>query len=340
MVLPLFVMAASAFSAKAHKHEPDSAAHAKRLAELKAWFEPGAIVSGPTLVDCTLSGGTSTKCFSITVKPEPAGYKAGPWCPRTISDGPDTSGIWLDKGKVHAADGPFVANLKTFYKDDTWQLFDPKTGKVRVTTTKESCQGAARPDVDPKYQNHCVECETSYMASGAVNSYVIPIEPVAASGTPTKGRGPVGLSFNGPRFDGPAPVHAILAAHTLAPFDKCGGHVNLHDGYHIHAVTDCVKKVAVKGDQHADVIGVAMDGFPMTARLDSAGKEPEGLDTCRGHTTSGLGYHYHVASPGTNAILTCFKGETGCAFEGGSQSCNATKWGRIRRTIWRWIGWE
>lgn len=321
--------------ASAHEHGDHDGSVA--LAKIKSWFEAEAIVTGPDIVDCTLSGGAKAKCFSITLKPEPVGMKTGPWCPRNISDGPDKAGIWLHEGKVHDADGTFVKNLKTFYNDDRWQLFDPKTGKVRVTDTKQSCEGAARPDVDSKYQNHCVECQTSYMKSGAAMTYVIPLRPVdVARPAPRVGLGGVGISFNGARLDGPAPVDAILDAHTLAPFDDCGGHVNLHVGYHIHAVTGCLKEIG-SIENHAPVIGIAMDGYPLHARLAPNGEEPSDLDRCRGHAGKGLGYHYHVAHAGKNAILGCHKAETGCTSEGGPQSCDATTWGRTRRRVLNWF---
>ena len=102
---------------------------------------------------CTLSGGTKTECFSITVISLQSEHKTGPWCPRNISDGPDKSGIWLNEGKVYDADEKFIENLGGFYKDNHWQLFNPQTGAIKVTDTKEACFAAARPDVDPKYHN-------------------------------------------------------------------------------------------------------------------------------------------------------------------------------------------
>ncbi len=325
LAVALGVIAGVGGGADAHETKSRAAAYAKRLAELRIWFEPDAIVAGPTLVDCTLSGGATTRCFSITLKPRPSGLKIGPWCPRHISDGPDKAGIWLYEGKVRDADGTFIAQLKSLYKDDAWQMFDPKTGKVHVTDSKESCEAAARPDVDPRYRNHCVECRTSYMQPSATLTYVIPLESaIAANPGPRVVRVGVGLSFNGAKIEGPAPLDAILSAHTLAPFDDCGGHVNLHVGYHIHAVTGCLKKIGLR-DSHGAAIGIAMDGYLLLARQTAAGIEPRDLDRCRGHTTQALGYHYHVAEPGKNAIIGCHTGQTGCAFEGGPQTCDATK---------------
>ena len=59
----------------------------ERLAQITAMFDPAAIVSGPEVVDCNLSGGTETTCFSITVKSSLAQDEMGPWCPRTSRTG-------------------------------------------------------------------------------------------------------------------------------------------------------------------------------------------------------------------------------------------------------------
>ena len=156
-------------------------------------------------------------------------------------------------------------------------------------------------------------------------TYVIPTHPVAASRTQATGN-PVGVALNGIGFDPPAPTDAILGAHTLAPFDDCGGHVNLHTGYHYHAATGCGTQVA-QSDGHAAMIGYALDGFPFHAQLNADGQEPTDLDACRGHTDSARGYHYHVAGPGTNSFVGCFTGGHGCALagDGDGQTCDATQ---------------
>ncbi len=134
----------------------------------------------------------------------------------------------------------------------------------------------------------------------------------------------IGVAFNGVKFDAPAPTDAILAADTLAPFDDCGGHVNLHAGYHYHAVTGCNKEVA-SSKGHAPVIGIAMDGYQIHGRLNADGNEPDDLDGCRGHEIEGLPYHDHVNAPGKNEILGCFKAETGCSSEDPDAICDATR---------------
>ena len=289
-----------------------------------------AMIGKAKIKDCTLSGGTQTQCVSFTLQPQPSAFEIGPWCPRNIADGPNVSGIWLSDNKVYDADGQFIQDLASFYKDDNWQLFNAKTGKINVTDSKISCEAAARPDVDPAYQNHCVECKMSYLPANTNMTYNIPILPQATTKISSRiDHAGVGVAFSGARLDASAPIDAILSAYTVAPFDDCGGHINPNVGYHIHAVTDsnCLTGVSVSED-HAMQIGIAMDGFPLHRRLNPDGSEPSDLDQCRGHDVGGNGYHYHVSAPETNAILPCHSGQTGCASEN-EDACNASA--RVRR---------
>lgn len=274
-------------------------------------FLSGGLVTEITTEACTLSGGTVTTCYRIEVSAEPTDHEVGPFCPRDISDGADVSGIWIEGGEVYDASGAFIADLARFYDDDNWQLYDESTGEVYVTDTYEACEAAARPDVDEAYHNYCVECSIDYIEEGTTSTYLIPVTPVPLD-TPEEldGMGVVGLAFNGVDYDPPAPVDAILSAYTIAAFDDCGGHVNLHAGYHYHAATGCPTEVA-QGDGHAPLIGAAMDGYGLYAMVDEDGEEPDDLDDCRGHSDDRRGYHYHVASAGENQFIGCFHGEQG-----------------------------
>lgn len=120
----------------------------------------------------------------------------------------------------------------------------------------------------------------------------------------------VGIAFNGVEFAPPAPIEAILAAHTIAPFDDAGGHLNPHDGYHYHAVTDHIKKIA-QPDGHAPMIGYAMDGYGLFAHRNEDGTIPNDLDKCGGHWDERRGYHYHVGAAGENRIIKAFRGIPG-----------------------------
>ncbi len=272
-------------------------------------FVEGALVSPPEVVTCELSDGTRTTCYQIVTVGVPADASIGPFCPESINTTAADSGIWLDgSGTVYDADGDFIVNLPEIYDDQNWQLFDKATGKVRVTDTQEACEAAARPDVDPAYQNYCVQCSLDYIAGGLSNTYLIPTQPVAAK---TQGRVGhlVGVTLNGIELAAPAPVDAILGNYTIAAFDDCGGHVNPHDGYHYHAATGCTEP-ELEEDGHAALIGYALDGYGIYGLLDSEGAEPAQLDQCRGTTDDTRGYHYHAASAGENMFIGCFSGKT------------------------------
>lgn len=271
-------------------------------------FMGDSLVSPIEEVDCQLSDGTQTTCYKIVIKGAPMNHDAGPYCPRSINDGPDAAGIWLEGGEVYDVDGAFIKNLATFYKDDRWKLYDEETGMVRVTDTQEACEAAARPDVEEQYQNHCVECELSYVDGGVPFEIIIPKVPVPADAPSSIGRDGVGVALNGVKLEAPAPVDAILGAYTIAAFDDCGGHVNTVVGYHYHAETGCAHRVK-QCDAHAPLIGYAMDGYAIYAMKADGGQEPTDLDECRGHTDDIRGYHYHAASAGENMFLGCFKGK-------------------------------
>jgi len=294
------------------------------LSKINELFDPSSTKISTELVPCTLSGGTKTECFSVTVTSLQTEHKTGPWCPRNINDDADKAGIWMYEGKAIDADGEFIENLATYYDDNQWQLFNPNTGDIRVTDSKESCAAAARPDVDIQYQNYCVECLPSYVEDQKEITYLIPAHPIyngkSQRGGPHSG---LGIAFNGVKFDASAPIHAILGAHTLAPFDDCGGHVNLHVGYHYHAVTGCTKEAA-SIETHAPSIGYSMDGFMIHTRLNLDDSEPVDLDVCGGHVSENIGYHYHANKPGENKIIGCFQAEQGCAVEGDNSSCQMT----------------
>lgn len=283
-----------------------------RLHDVKHFFERADIVAGPELVECTLSEGAETTCFSITLAADPQSYTPGPWCPKHISDGPEAGGIWFLDGETVDVNGAFVTRLAEIYGDSNWQLYDPATGDIRYTGTLEECEAAARSNVNPDYQNYCVQCLPETLPEEAVVTYVIPLEPVAAEAPSRTGGNGSGIAYNGVRLDGPAPVDAILGAYTIAPLDDCGGHVNPFAGYHYHAVTDCLDDApgAAEADDHGAQIGIAMDGHSILPHLMADGSAPADLDQCNGHVGQDGAYPYHVGEAGSNAILSCLTAQT------------------------------
>ncbi|MDO6596708.1 YHYH protein [Oceanihabitans sp. 2_MG-2023] len=271
-------------------------------------FIKESLLNEITQEERTLSNGTKALCYVITTASQPQEHKMGPWCPTHINDGNDKGGIWFKDGKVYDVDGHFIANLKEFYRDEEWALFR-EDGSIKVTKTQEECEGAAKPDVDEKYHNYCVECMPEYYREKQ-STYIIPVKPLYLETSSKLGRDGIGIAFNGVNFEAPAPTHAILAAHTLAPLDDHGGHVNPHAGYHYHAVTGATKEIEQK-DTHAPMLGYAMDGFGIYAHKDKNGNNYKDLDTCNGHYDDIRGYHYHAGDAGSNQILGCLHGVSG-----------------------------
>ncbi len=291
-------------------------------------FVDAAIVGEITEEACVLSGGTETTCYRFSVNTDPVDHAAGPWCPNTIRDDASEGGIWPEGGELYDVDGSFIENLATFYNDPTWRMYDDD-GNVRVTETQEACAAAANPNVGAEYANYCVECQTSYIEPQATITYVIPKQPVVVSGGTGATSDPMGVAFNGISFAPAAPTDRILAAYTLAPFDDCGGHVNLNVGYHYHEATGCGTRVT-QSDGHAAMIGYALDGFAFHAQLNADGTRSRRTSTPTGATpTTRAATTTTWPRPARTSSSAGFRGEYGCALEGDGAglTCDATQTG-------------
>ncbi len=274
-----------------------------------ASFFDGAIVNDPATVNCTLASGVDTDCYEITIAGYPTDVEIGPFCPASTSDTAEQGGIWLDGESIYDLDGQFILDLPEIYEDENWHLHDDE-GNVHVTDTQEAFEAAARPDVDPEFQNHCVEGRIEWLDGGEPISTTveIPAVPVAAA-TPTQIRGNVGITLNGVIIAAQAPVDAILGAYTIAAFDDCGGHINPNDGYHLHGATGC-SQASDPGDGDTPAFAYALDGYAIHSPLAADDAAVADLDECNGHLTEASGYHYHANQPELNGVLTCLMGET------------------------------
>lgn len=310
-LIVLLISFAAVSCSKTNKSDVSGTADAVVIEVNPTYFLQAGLAESITKVSKTLSNGSTVDCYKIVSNNTPTDHVQGPWCPTNINDGADKGGVWFEGGKIYDVDGSFIKNLATFYSNATWKLYDPVTGKINVTNTKAACEAAARPDVDPAYKNYCVQCLPSYFP-GIKKIYYIPVKPIKASGTTSiMGMGSiVGLAFNGVSFDPPAPTQAILGAYTLAPLDDAGGHVNGVTGYHYHAATGKSSKIK-QADGHAAMIGYAMDGYGIYEMLDESAKEYTDLDANRGHYDNTRGYHYHVASAGSNRFINGLRGVPG-----------------------------
>ncbi len=274
-------------------------------------FFQGALTGTPTKEDCTLSGGTKTQCYRITVAGFPTSHGVGPFCPSKITDGADAGGLWFDGSALYDLDGPFIKGLAQTYNDSKWKMYDDE-GNVIVTDTAAKFEGAARPDVDPSLQNHCVQGKLEWLPNGKPisSTVLIPVAPVLAS-APASTRGNLGVTLDGVVIAASAPVDAILGAYTIAAFDDCGAHFNPIEGYHLHGAVGCSERAATTGTETPQ-FGYAMDGVPVHSPLASTAA----LDGCNGHTTAQDGYHYHAQNAAKNLVIKCMVGQTVATAQG------------------------
>lgn len=310
-LLPALMLAAC--SSNTIKAEDHSDFHSHGSGFDLGLFYDGA-VEDHSIVDCTLSDGTETSCYEITIAGYPVNHDIGPFCPETITTTADEAGIWLDGKAVYDADGAFIVSLAELYSDPNWKMYD-EDGNVYITDTEEAFEAAARPDVDPAYQNHCVEGRMAWLENGepVTTTVVLPVEPVLADRTSSGGNW--GITLNGVVIAASAPVDTILSAYTIATFDDCGGHINPFDGYHLHGARGC-SEVGNAEDGETPIFAYAMDGFPIHSALSSEATETANLDECNGHETHSDGYHYHANAAEKNSVLTCFKGLTVASNQG------------------------
>lgn len=142
------------------------------------------------------------------------------------------------------------------------------------------------------------------------NAWRIPLHPTPATRTtPTNGQGAVGVALNGvPIFD-PTQQDGVYDVrrdpYLIGELDGCGGHSGRGDDYHYHSGPACLEE---RLDGDGQVIGFALDGYPILGFHESDGQDPVALDDCNGHEHGDIGYHYHVIDVAPY-VLGCYYGE-------------------------------
>ena len=235
-------------------------------------------------VNYKLSDGSMAPCYKIVTKSIPTEHDMGPWCPSHINDGADKGGIWMENGKIYDVDGAFVKNLSSFYKDAKWKMYKDD-GTINVTNSKEACEAAARPNVDPLYQNFCVQCLPSYFEN-LKQIFYIPVTPVMSPNS----------SFEmTSRPQGPPPASGDIRPPRGAQGDFKAGNQGS-------------PPAQGRGPERAgaSIIGIAFNGVnfdPPAPTLDILKHYTLApLDDSGGHINPHAGYHYHAATGNTKKI--------------------------------------
>lgn len=72
-------------------HDHDNTLTQVEGLDLDLFFD-GALAEDVTIQDCTLSDGTKTTCYAITIAGYPADYDVGPFCPKTTASTAEDGG--------------------------------------------------------------------------------------------------------------------------------------------------------------------------------------------------------------------------------------------------------
>lgn len=271
-------------------------------------FLAESIVGDVEEVECTLTNGAITTCYQFTTTGDPIDHEVGPFCPETIFDGEEAGGKWLENGTLVDITGEYITTLPEVYNDPLWALYDDVSGEV-FRVTGENCVAAAQPFPPEEFRFSCIDCSIEDFGGVVEQTYTIPVIPIPRETIEEIGLDVPGVALNGVLLSFDAGIEDILATYNIAALDDCGGHVNNAESYHYHGAAGCTHEIE-QPDEHAALIGYAMDGYGIYSMTDVDGTEPSDLDECRGHTDDDRGYHYHATSPSENSFIGCFHGET------------------------------
>lgn len=126
------------------------------------------------------------------------------------------------------------------------------------------------------------------------NAWRIPLSPVPAEEPASIRdrflRGAIAIAANGIPIFNPQNNRGEISA-DIGELDQWGGHCGRADDYHYHAAP--LHLQTVLGAKLP--IAYALDGYPIYGLTEPDGSEPKELDAFNGHTTPGLGYHYHAS---------------------------------------------
>jgi len=126
------------------------------------------------------------------------------------------------------------------------------------------------------------------------NAWRFPLAPVPAAQPRTIKddflRGAIAIAVNGIPIFNPQNNRGEISA-EIGELDQWGGHCGRADDYHYHAAPLHLQSVVGA----ALPIAYALDGYAIYGLTEPNGAKPIKLDSCNGHTTTELGYHYHAS---------------------------------------------
>ena len=129
----------------------------------------------------------------------------------------------------------------------------------------------------------------------ADNAWRFPLQPaVAAQPLSAKThffRGAIAIAVNGVPIFNPIKNDGVTDTYLAGELDQFGGHAGRADDYHYHTAPLHLQPYVGSNNP----IAFALDGYPIYGLNEPDGPPATGLDEFNGHSTPGLGYHYHAS---------------------------------------------
>ena len=286
-------------------------------------FSTFSQVSAFELVDCVLSNGEASQCYSVVY--ENVRETVTEICPENTGE---VGGLGVYDGNTNPGIRVLDDNLWADFETDGYDIInDDATINIQIPA---GGPGSGFIEAGSGINGSCLDAELdeSYQIT-----YYIPAYPVrAATSATTNTLEYWGISLDGFPFAEKPPGAASQVGVAIPGLDTCGGHPQPDGPYHYHLIPQVIDDLLEDNDitnvscsyieqSNHTILGYARDGFPIYGTQESDGSTPTDLDECNGHTaeTSDFSeetYHYHISNvlnptsdTGYTNILPCTYGE-------------------------------
>ncbi|NQX84668.1 MAG: YHYH protein [Flavobacteriaceae bacterium] len=274
-------------------------------------MESNNLLESVTLVNATLTDGTTAECYQLVFKSNPVAD--GPYCPETIND---IGGVGIYDGNTNPGFQVMKAELWNAMEADGYDIVD-ENGNINIVDPGATTGG-------PPSVSACLEATAD---DDLQLTFLIPAVPkLATSNDEISQVEHMGVSRDGIPMTGhpPSATQAGGGIAGIPSIDPCGGHMDPFGYYHLHFGPEEMNNVLAANNM-TDVsctnftqsetafIGFAKDGYPIYAAKDEDGTLPSDLDECQGHFgvtadyPDGV-YHYHVSNTSAPNLPECLKG--------------------------------
>lgn len=285
----------------------------------------GDALMDATLVDCTLTDGTTTTCHQLTFAANPT--PNGPYCPATIDD---IGGLGIYDGETNPGFQVMKRSLWEAMEADGYDIVDDE-GNVRVVD----------PGAGPVEGDGTGFCLEATPDDSLVVTYTLPVDPVMADSPTELGTvQPFGIALDGVPLTGDPPSVVSgppmmgggppggrfkqTGGGGIPALDPCGGHMDPAGYYHWHFVGESINAVLDAFEitevsctnvpqRMTGLVGFARDGFPVYAPYGDGDAVPAGLDACNGKVgvtpeyPEGI-YHYYALETEAPNLPGCLVG--------------------------------